>query len=303
MAESVSVTLGAPETRLKARLEGATADRPPGYIGWLWIAPAALLFVGFYAIPLGQMFYLSITEPHLTLANYQHIWAEPVYLRVFWITFRVAFLVTGACLVIGYPVAYLLATLGGRSLQLALVFILLPFWTSVLVRNYAWMALLSRTGVINSLLLKANVINTPLPLMFNLTGVIIGMTYILVPFMILALYAVMHGIDREYLRASASLGASRFQTFWRVFFPLSLPGIWAGCLLVFIMAIGFFITPALLGGGRVPMIGTLIESQIRGVLNWGLGSALGCVLLIMVAALFFIFDRIFGVKQLFGARL
>jgi putative spermidine/putrescine transport system permease protein len=281
---------------------GARPDPLPGGAGWPWVAPALVLFLAFYAVPLGQTFYRSVADPEPTLEHYRHLATEPVYLRVLGVTLEVGLAVTVAALVIGYPVAYLLARLRGRSLQIAFVLVLLPFWTSVLVRNYAWMALLARTGVVNTLLLKAGLVKAPLPLMFNLTGVVIGMTYVLLPFMILALYAIMHGIEPEYLRASASLGASRFQTFWRVFFPLSLPGVWAGCLLVFITAVGFFITPALLGGGRVPMIATLIESQIRGVLNWGLGSALACVLLIIVLALFFAFDRVLGVEQLFGAR-
>ncbi|MBI3457865.1 MAG: ABC transporter permease [Candidatus Rokubacteria bacterium] len=274
--------------------------RPVGGGGWLWVAPAVVLFGALYTVPLARIFYLSVADPELSLQHYRYLVGEPVYLRVLGVTFEVGLMVTAACLVIGYPVACLLASLRGRSLQIALVFILLPFWTSVLVRNWAWIALLARTGLVNTLLVKLGLIDAPLPLMFNRTGVVIGMTYVLLPFMILALYAVMHGIEPEYLRASASLGASRLQTFWRVFFPLSLPGVWAGGLLVFIMAIGFFITPALLGGGRVPMVATLIESQIRGVLNWGLGAALACVLLAIVLALLFVFDRFLGLEHLFG---
>lgn len=262
--------------------------------------PAVLVSTLLYAVPLLQMIYLSLDAEALSLRHYAYIFGEDVYFLVFRLTFQVAVLVTLAALLIGYPIAYALTQLEGRWRLLALALVLLPFWTSVLVRNYAWIVLLSRGGVVNTLLLRLGLVEAPLPLMFNVTGVVIGMTYVLVPFMILSLYAVMHGIDRHLLRASASLGGRPLQTFWRVFFPLSLPGVWAGGLLVFILAVGFFITPALLGGGRVPMIATVIESQVRGVLNWGAGSALGTLLLITVLAVYYLFDRVLGVEHLLG---
>lgn len=270
--------------------------------GFLWVVPAVIVFGILYAVPLAQMIYRSLGESGLTFEHYAYVLSEEVYYLVFKITFQVGALVTFSCLLIGYPIAYVLSRLHGRWLLIALAFVLLPFWTSVLVRNYAWIVLLSRRGLVNTLLLDLGLIETPLLLMFNVVGVVIGMTYVLVPFMILSLYAVMQGIDPHLLRASASLGAPPRYTFWRVFFPLSLPGVWAGCLLVFIMAIGFFITPALLGGGRVPMIATLIESQVRGVLNWGVGSALGTLLLLAVLAVYYVFDRVLGVEYLFGSR-
>lgn len=278
----------------------ARARRGRAAAGWLWLAPALLALAIFYAVPLGQMVQRSLWAEGFTLAHYAHIIGEDVYRRVFWITLQVSVLVTLAALIIGYPAAYLLSGLRGRALQLALVFVLLPFWISVLVRNYAWLSLLARQGVVNTTLISLGIIDEPLPLMFNLTGVVIGMTYVLVPFMILSLYAVMHGIDRQLLRASASLGARPLQTFWRIFFPQTLPGIWAGSLLVFITAIGFFITPALLGGGRVPMIATLIESQVRGVLNFGVGSALGVALLVLVLALCLVFSRALSIERMLG---
>lgn len=264
--------------------------------------PAVVVFAAFYAVPLGQMAYRSFGAETPTLRHYAYVFSEDVYFLVFKITFEVGALVTLTALLIGYPIAYVLTQLRGRWLMVALAFVLLPFWTSVLVRNYAWIVLLSRRGVVNTVLMNLGLIDAPLPLMFNVTGVVVGMTYVLVPFMILSLYAVMRGIDPHLLRASASLGAPPRQTFWRVFFPLSLPGVWAGCLLVFIMAIGFFITPALLGGGRVPMIATLIENQVRGVLNWGVGSALGTLLLLAALAVYYVFDRTLGVEQLFMGR-
>jgi putative spermidine/putrescine transport system permease protein/spermidine/putrescine transport system permease protein len=285
------------------RMKTARVRRTPGSSGWLWVLPALTLFFVFYAAPLIQMFYRSTTaDGQFTLTHYQHIVQADIYFIIFWMTMEVGVLVTLISILVGYPVAYFLSHLGGRWLQVALIFILLPFWASVLVRNYAWITILSRKGIINSILLKLGIINEPLQLMFNLTGVVIGMSYVLCPFMILALYGVMQGIDKNYVRASASLGASPLQTFWRVFFPLSLPGIWAGSLLVFIMAIGFYITPALLGGGRVQMMATVIESQVRHVLNWGVGSALGVILLLSVSVIYYVFDKVLGIEHMFGAR-
>ncbi|MGE5536160.1 MAG: ABC transporter permease [Acidobacteriota bacterium] len=270
--------------------------------GLLWLAPVLVVFGLFYAVPLVRMVYASVNGASVSLVNYQHLVEEDVYATVFLITLRVALLVTVASLAIGYPVAYFLSKLRGRSLMVALTFVLLPFWTSVLVRNYAWFVLLARRGVVNSTLMGLGVIDQPLPLMFNMIGVTIGMTYVLVPFMILSLFSVMRNIDPAHLRASASLGASDFQTFWRIFLPQSLPGVYAGSLLVFITSIGFYITPALLGGGRVPMMATLIESQVRDVLNFGMGSALGTALLVAVLAMYYALDRVLGVEHLFGGR-
>ena len=278
------------------------APRSPRFSGWFWILPALIVFVLLYTVPLAQMLLRSVMADTVTLDHYGHILAEHIYLKVYWITIQVGIFVTLGCLIAGYPLAYFLTCLQGRWLQFSLIFILLPFWISSLVRNYAWIAILTRNGILNTMLLRAGIISEPLPLMYNMTGVIIGMTYVLMPFMILTLYGVMRGIDPQYIRASSSLGAHPTETFWRVFFPLSLPGVWAGSLLVFVIAIGFFVTPALLGGGRVPTVATLIESQVRGVLNWGLGSALGVVLLASVLLIYFVFDRVLGVEYMFRRR-
>lgn len=269
---------------------------------WPWMAPALFTFLLFYVVPLGRMVYRSLTDPVLSLQHYRHLLVEAVYRDVFWLTVEVSGLVTVGALLAGYPVAYLLATLRGRAVYIVLVLVLLPFWISALVRNYAWIALLARNGLINTYLIKLGIITTPLPFMFNLSGVVIVMTYVLVPFMILSLYGVMRGIDRRLVRASASLGASRLQTFWYVFFPLSLPGVWAGCLLVFITAMGFYITPMMLGGGRVPMVAVLIDNQVRNILNWGLASALACTLLLAVLVIYYVFDRVLGIDRLMEGR-
>lgn len=266
-----------------------------------YLAPVGLFLLGMYVYPIAHMLRLSLFDPSFTLRHYQHLLMAPVYLQITLLTFRIAAMVTFVSLVLGYPVAYLLTTAPAQRRGFFLALVLVPLWTSVLVRNYAWMVLLSKNGVINQLLLTMGVVSKPLSFLFNATGVVIGLTYILIPFMILALYSVMAGIDHQLLRAGATLGASPFQCFLRIFLPLSIPGIAAGCLLAFIMGIGSFITPALLGGGRVPMIATLIESQVAGVLNWGLGSAISMVLLAATLVLFAIYTWIVGTENLLGA--
>jgi len=259
-----------------------------------------LVYGVFYAVPLGRMVFTSVDGMHFDLRNYAYLWREESYAAVLGITLRISVYVTLATLIVGYPIAYYLTRLRGMAFTIAVALVLLPFWTSVLVRNYAWYVLLARRGVINSVLLGMGLIEDPLPLLFNTTSVVIGMTYVLMPFMVLSIYAAARNIEPVYLRASASLGASPLGTFWRVFFPLSVHGVYAGMLLVFITALGFFITPALLGGGRVPMIAVLIESQVRGVLNFGVGSALGTMLLVAVLLLYYVFDRVLGVQSLLG---
>ena len=199
-------------------------------------------------------------------------------MRVLANTFWIALLSTAACLVIGYPFAYLMTVVPGRLAGLLLIAVLLPFWSSLLVRTFAWQVLLRDTGVINRFLLDLGLIGEPLTLIRTTVGVIVGMSHILLPFMVLPLYAVMRRIDPEYGRAAANLGASPFAAFLRVFVPLSLPGVLAGCLLVFVLALGFYITPALLGGLRDQMISQLIVQQIQQRLDWGFGTAMSVLL-------------------------
>jgi putative spermidine/putrescine transport system permease protein len=270
--------------------------------GWPWLLPALAFFLVFYVVPLAQMLWRSVSDKGLGLQHYAQIFASDIYINVLISTMKVGVTVALLCLIVGYPLAYFLSRLSGRWLMLTMIFVLIPFWISSLVRNYAWIVILNRRGIVNSTLMALGIIGEPLNLMYNLTGVIIGMSYVLMPIMILALYAAMKGIDPQYARASSSLGASPQQTFLRVFVPLSLPGIWAGSLLVFIIAIGFFITPAILGGGRVPMMATVIEGQVRGVLNWGFGSALGVLLLGAVLIVYLLFDRLLGIEYLIRRR-
>ena len=180
-----------------------------------------------------------------------------------------------------------------------MIFVLVPFWTSVLVRTYAWLVLLQRKGIINETLLRLGIIQEPLQLAHNLTGSIIGMVHIMLPFLILPLYATMRGIDTDLVRAAVGLGASPRSAFWHVFFPMSLPGLSAGIVLVFILSLGFYVTPALLGGGRVQMLAQRIESTITVYSNWGAASALGVVLLLLAILMIWLMNRVFGLDKLF----
>ena len=220
-----------------------------------------------------------------------------LYLNVFARTLWVSFLVTLMTLFIGYPLAYWLSHIPVKTANLMMVLVLLPFWTSLLVRTTAWIVLLQKEGVVNSLLLALGVINEPLTMIYDRFGVVIAMTHILAPFMILPLVSVMRQIPPGYVRAARSLGASPMTAFWRIYLPQSLPGISAGVLLVFILAIGYYITPALVGGAGDQMMSFFIADNLTRSLNWGLASALGGLLLAIVLVFYAIYDRYVGVSN------
>lgn len=221
-----------------------------------------------------------------------------VYRAAFSRTVMISATVTLLCLLVGYPVAYLLATLPEKQSNRLLLFVIIPFWTSLLVRATAWYVLLQPGGVINSALIRFGFIGHPLPLVFNRTGVLIGMTHILLPYMILAIYSVMKNVSPVYMRAAKSLGAHPAVAFVRVYVPQTLPGVGAGCFLVFVLALGYYITPALLGGAGDEMISQLIASQTNEQLNWGLAGALSCYLVVFTALFYFIFNRLVGIDRL-----
>jgi putative spermidine/putrescine transport system permease protein len=267
--------------------------------GLLPVLPLLAYLLLLYALPVAGMMLRSVAEPHWTLANFAELLRTPVYAKVLWITLRISLVVTVVVLLLGYPVAYLLARLSPARGNLLMILVLLPFWSSILVRSYAWMVLLGRNGIINQLLLWSGVIDTPLRLLNTTLAVYVAMVHVLLPFMILPLYAVLRGIDANLMRAAASLGARPATVFRRIVLPLSLPGISAGCLLVFILALGFYITPALVGGPRDLMMAILIQQEIDHF-NWPLGSALGVVLLAAALGTFAIFTRALRVEQTFG---
>jgi ABC-type spermidine/putrescine transport system permease subunit I len=265
---------------------------------WL-VAPLLIYLFTFYAFPVGAMMLRSVRDPHWTLAHFAEMLHSPVYLLVLWITLRISLVVTAAVLLLGYPVALVLARARPARANLLMVLVLVPFWTSILVRSYAWMALLGRQGIINQALLAMGLIAEPLKLLNTTFAVYVAMVHVLLPFMILPLYAVLRAIDPNLLRAASSLGARPSAAFRQVLLPLSLPGVSAGCLLVFILSLGFYITPALVGGPRDLMMAILIQQQID-LFNWPFGSALSVVLLAAALGSYALFARLLGVEQAFG---
>ncbi|MEM5388884.1 ABC transporter permease [Paraburkholderia phymatum] len=225
---------------------------------------------------------------------------ERIYRSLYLKTFGVAIAVTVLCGVMGYPIAYLMATSSRATANRLMILVLVPFWTSMLVRVTAWMVLLQSQGVVNDLLVLAGVVNenNRVMLIYNLTGTLIAMTHILLPFFILPLYSVMVAVPPSYMRAAQSLGAGRFSAFWKVYFPITLPGVGAGALLVLILALGYYITPALVGGQSGQVISNMIAFNIQTSLNWGLAAALSIVLLVVVLALYFVYNRLIGAENL-----
>lgn len=221
-----------------------------------------------------------------------------VYLPILKRTFVIAFIITFLTFVLGYPVAYYLSLIPLKKASILLIFVLLPFWTSLLVRTTAWIAILQSNGVVNKTLMYFNLIDKPLEIIYNQFSTIVAMTHILLPFMILPLYSVMKGIDPSYVRASQSLGANPFKAFIQVYFPLSLPGLSAGALLVFIIAIGYYITPALIGGVDGQLISNLVAYHMRNTNNWELAAALGSVLLVLIMILYWIYDKLVGASNI-----
>ncbi len=222
---------------------------------------------------------------------YNHTWIK---------TFKVSVLVMIFCLMLGYPISYLLSTLPLKYSNLLMICVLLPFWTSLLVRTVAWMVMLQQKGVFNNLLVMANVIadENRFKLMYNETATIIVMTQILLPFMVLPLYSVMKTISPNYMRAALNLGASPLHAFWKVYMPNSVPGISAGCMLVFILAIGYYITPELVGGKDGQMVGNWIAYHLKTTLNWGLSAALGAILLGVLTVLYWVYNKLVGIENI-----
>ncbi|MEP1209066.1 MAG: ABC transporter permease [Rhizobiaceae bacterium] len=223
-----------------------------------------------------------------------------IYLPILWKTIWISALITALCFIIAYPVSYLLSTLPLRTSNLLMILVLLPFWTSLLVRTSAWIAMLQKSGIINNVLVYLGIIadESRIQMIYNITGTVISMVHILLPFMILPLYSVMKTIPPSYMRAARSMGATGTYSFIKVYFPQTIPGIAAGTLLVFILAIGYYITPALVGGSDGLLISNLIADHIKKTLNWSLGAALGTILLVVVLVFYWIYNKLVGVDNL-----
>jgi putative spermidine/putrescine transport system permease protein len=276
-----------------------TADRRTS---WMMIAPALVLVVVLFFAPLLRVLMISFTEPTVGLGNYALLFTSGSIQRTLVTTIRICVFTTAITLVLAYLVAYVLTHARPVAQRVMLLGVLLPLWMSVLVRAFAWVTLLRREGLLNRALESLGLIDHPLALMWNEIGVTIGMVHYMLPLAILPLWAAMRDIDGRVLAAARGLGAGPVQAFLRVFLPLSLPGLIGSGLLVFIFSLGFFITPAILGGGKTIMVAEYIDTQIQESLRWGVGTMIASTLIATIFLLMFVLGRIVDLRTLFGAK-
>lgn len=260
-------------------------------IGLLFVLPVALFFIRSAAEagglkPFGELIWATLRSGPVQNALGQ--------------TVAISFAVTLGALLLGYPIAYFLTVAPPWGFSLVILCIVVPYFTSIIVRTYSWMVLLGRNGLINQLLLKAGLIDGPLALIYNYTGILVGMAYIMLPYMVLTLYAAMKRIDLGLLRAAAGMGAGPTYTFRKVYLPLSAHGVISGSLIVFILCLGFFVTPALMGGPGNVMIAMLIQNEVEIVMNWGSAAAMAVILFVMTAVLYAIYYRLSDIDKLMG---
>lgn len=270
--------------------------------GVLVLPLVAYLLVAFVA-PIGLTLVQSFTDPKPGLQQYRRFLDEGVYADVLRTTFTTSLGVTLVVLVLAFPYAYLMTLVGRRARALMIGIVLVPFWTSLLIRSFALVVILRDSGVVNSALMDLGLVSEPVPLIRNFTGVLIGMSQILLPFMVLPIYATMRQIDPRLVQAAESLGARPAFAFWRIYAPLCLPGVAAGVLLCFVQALGYYITPALLGGPGNMMLGELIVQQVSGLLNWGFASALAVILLVCTGLTLLMASRLVDVRKMVGGGL
>ena len=283
----------------------AIAARPArragdGVLALLLLGPAALWSLCFFVLPLAKMAWRSVYRDGLTLLYYEKFFAGETYLNVILKTFQMSAIVTVGCLLLGYPVAYLLTMMSPRKRALLLLLVIVPYWLDFIVRSYSWMILLGRNGLINQALRGMELTASPIEFLYSVFSVSIGMIQILLPMMILTLFGAMVRIDDRLLLAASIHGARQFAVFRHVFFPLSLPGVFAGCLLVFVTSIGFYITPALLGGPKQTMISQSILVLAADLLDWPMASAVAIVLLMLSMVIVAVYSRFFSTERLWG---
>lgn len=265
--------------------------------GFGFALPAILLLLSFFVVPVVALLTRSVTEPEPGLQNYKALVGSLTYARVFFNTFFVAGLVTLITTIVAFPVAWALAIMPKRWATLIFSVILLSMWTNLLARTYAWMVLLQQTGLINRTLMALGITDHPLQLTNNLIGVTIGMVYIMLPFMILPLLGVIRKIDPAILQAAALCGATKLQALRRVLLPLAAPGVASGGLMVFVMSLGYFVTPSLLGGTANMMLAELIAQQVQSLVNWGMGGAAAFILLVVTLGLYAVQLRFFETSE------
>ena len=279
-------------------------DQKENYTLFGLTLPYLFLIFFLIIIPVGWLFYMSFIgrDGSLSMENYMRMWKSKAYMRIFITTFKISFLTTLICALLGYPLTYFMSQLSNRWANICLIGVLLPFWTSLLVRTYAWLVLLQRKGLINNLGLDLGIISEPIKFVHNTSGTLIGMAHIMLPFLILPLYANMRAIDKDCLKAAANLGATPTRAFWTVFFPLSIPGLLAGLLIVFVICLGFYVTPAVLGGGKVIMAAMKISANIELYFSWGAASALGVVLLVVTMIILYIASKLVSIDQVGASK-
>ena len=267
---------------------------------WLIVLPALLMLLVLYFVPLGNVMVTSVTDPKPGLGNYELLFTSAAVQKTLITTARIAGVTTFFAVLLGYAVAYAMRAATGKRQRLMLFCVLLPFWISVLVRSFAWLTILGPQGPVNAALMGLGLTEEPAALTRNETGVLIAMVHVMLPYAILTLYANMRGIDAGLVSAARSLGASRFQAFRMVFLPLTRPGLIGAATLVFILSLGFYVTPAILGGGKVMMVAQYTAFQINETMRWGLGTMLAAALMIAVLGTLWALSRVIDVKRLFG---
>lgn len=262
--------------------------------------PYLVLVGAMIIIPIGWLFFLSFIgrDGSFSFENYERMLNSRAYFRIFMTTFKISMLTTLFCALLGYPLAYFMSQISRKWASICMIGVLIPFWTSLLVRTYAWLVLLQKKGLVNDIAIDLGLIAEPIKFVHNTSGTLIGMVHIMLPFLILPLYANMRAIDSHCIKAASSLGATPTRAFWTVFFPLSIPGLLAGLLIVFVLCLGFYVTPAVLGGGKVIMAAMKISSNIELYFSWGAASALGVVLLVVTMIILFIASKLVSLDQL-----
>ncbi|MEL0023035.1 MAG: ABC transporter permease [Alphaproteobacteria bacterium] len=266
--------------------------------------PYLVLVGAMIIIPIGWLFFLSFIgrDGSFSFENYERMLNSRAYFRIFMTTFKISMLTTLFCALLGYPLAYFMSQIPRKWANICMIGVLIPFWTSLLVRTYAWLVLLQKKGLVNNIAIDLGLIAEPIKFVHNTSGTLIGMVHIMLPFLILPLYANMRAIDSHCIKAASSLGATPTRAFWTVFFPLSIPGLLAGLLIVFVLCLGFYVTPAVLGGGKVIMAAMKISSNIELYFSWGAASALGVVLLVVTMIILFIASKLVSLDQLGQGR-
>lgn len=267
----------------------------------LLLLPLVVL-AALYLYPLSRVLWLSVTVPTPGLENYERLFTSSAIRRVLWTTVRICVLTTAIALLVGYAIAFAALHLPGKRGEMLLFFVLLSFWLSVLIRAFAWLTLLQSRGLINTWLMAAGLIDTPLPLVRNEFGVALGMVHYMIPYATLPIYANMKGIDPRLVPAARGLGAGPIVAFLKVYLPMSQPGLISAGILTFIFSLGFYVTPAILGGGKTIMIAEYIAVQITDTLNWGLGTMLATTLLIAIFAILAAMSALIDLRKVFGVK-